>query len=58
MDIKKAIEYAKLSLRNLMICNASIISPNALEDEMQAIYRLYDDEQIHTENINMKRGER
>lgn len=58
MDIKKAIEYAKVSLRNMMICNASIISPNALEDEMWAIYRLYDEEQIHTENIKMKRRER
>ena len=58
MDIKKAIEYAKVSLRNLLTCNGSILNEDSLEDEMWMVYRLYDDNQIHTENIKMKKGDK
>ena len=58
MDIKKAIEYAKVSLRNLQICKGSILTPDSLESEMWMVYRLYDDEQIHKEVIRMKKGEK
>ncbi|MBR0491025.1 MAG: hypothetical protein IJJ82_03140 [Clostridia bacterium] len=58
MDIKQAIEYAKISLSNMLTCNASIISPDSLEAEMWITYRLYDYEQIHNENIKLKKGER
>lgn len=58
MDIKKAIEYAKVSLRNLQICKGSILNPDSLESEMWMVYRLYDDEQIHKEVIKMKKGEK
>ena len=49
MDIKKAIEYAKVSLRNLLLCDKSILNPEMLESEMWIVYRLYDDEQISKE---------
>lgn len=55
MDIKKAIEYAKISLRNLTVCNGTIINPDSLEAEMWIVYRLYDDNQIHEENIKLKK---
>ena len=58
MDIKKAIEYAKVSLRNLQLCSGSIVNPEALETEMWIVYRLYDDEQIHNESLKAKKGEK
>lgn len=54
MDIKKAIEYAKVSLRNLLLCDESILDPDTLESEMWMLYRLYDDRQIHREVLRMK----
>ena len=58
MDIKKAIEYAKIALRNLQVCNGSTLNPDSLEAEMWVVYRLYDDEKIHEENIKLKKGEK
>lgn len=58
MDIKQAIEYAKISLRNLIMCSANIISPDTLEAEMWMVYRLYDYEEIHKENLKLKKGEK
>lgn len=57
MDIKKAIEYAKVALKNLTICDGNAITPNSLEAEMWIIYRLYDEKQVHDEVIKMKKGE-
>ena len=58
MDIKKAIEYAKISLRNLLTCNGSILNEDSLEAEMWMVYRLYDDDEIHAENLKLKKGEK
>ena len=58
MDIKKAIEYAKVSLRNLLTCNGSIVDTDSLESEMWMIYRIYDDEQIHKECLDLKKGKK
>ena len=57
MDIKKAIEYAKIALHNLRICNGTVITEDALESEMWVLYRLYDYEQIHNECKKKKKGE-
>lgn len=58
MDIKQAIEYAKISLANMQVCDGTKISPDSLEAEMWITYRLYDYEQIHNESIKLKKGER
>ena len=58
MDIRKAIEYARVSLSNILICNGSILSLDALEAEMWIVYRLYDEEEIHRANLKLKKGER
>lgn len=58
MDIKKAIEYAEIALRNLLICNGTILNPDTLESEMWMVYRLYNDEQIHKEVLKMKKEEK
>lgn len=57
MDIKKAIEYAKIALRNLQLSNGSTLNPDSLEAEMWVVYRLYDDKKIHEENLKLKKGE-